>query len=196
VSRADGKHLTVDSEYPLPLTSTHALVPIAVALALGPKPFPRKLIAWSVIAAAAPDVDALTNPIWADRWGLSTFSIYAHRGATHSLFIALAAGLIAALFHKSLRVGRLTAAVSIGAAMASHGLLDMMTDSGRPVAYLWPLSSARLFADWRPLHSSPIAWAHIGSQFASRMHSELIQLILPMFAVAAGIRLLRRWGVA
>lgn len=175
----------------MPLTSTHALVPLAAALAIGGNRVPHKLLFWSVIAAAAPDLDGLTNPIFADQWGLPPDSIYAHRGAAHSLYVAFAAGVIAAAFHKRLGVGRLAAGLSVGMAMASHGFLDMLTNSGRPVAYLWPLSSVRLFADWRPLRSSPVGWTHVWSQLVARQRSELWQFIIPMFLIAMGVRAAR-----
>jgi inner membrane protein len=75
--------------------------------------------------------------------------------------------------------------------MASHGILDMMTDSGRPVAYLWPLSSVRLFADWRPIHSWPVTWHNFVGQLLARQQSELWQIIIPMFVLAALVRLSR-----
>src|SRR5206468_604548 len=111
-------------------------------------------------------------------------SIYAHRGASHSLFVALAAGLVAALFHRALRVRPVTAAVVIASAMASHGLLDMMSDLGSPVAYLWPLSSVRLFADWRPIHSGPVQMGHLLAEATVRFRTELWQVIIPTIALA------------
>jgi inner membrane protein len=91
----------------------------------------------------------------------------------------------------------LTAGVVVGAAMASHGILDMLTNDGVPIAYLWPLSSARLFADWRPIHSGPVESPHLIAQTIARLGSEAWQLILPMFALALVIRgalaLRNRW---
>ena len=109
-------------------------------------------------------------------------------GAAHSLFAALAAGLLAAALHKRLRVSSLTAAVAVGAATASHGVLDMMTDSGKPVAYLWPLSSVRLWADWRPIHSSPVHLQSLVAGILTRLQTEAWQLIVPMFALALAVR--------
>ncbi len=172
----------------MPLTTTHALVPIAFSLAFVKKPVPWRLILVAAIASGAPDVDGLTNPVWNDTWGLSTYSIYAHRGAAHSLSLAIVVGLIAALCSKRLRVRPLVGGVAVAAAMASHGILDMMTDLGRPVAYLWPLSSVRLFADWRPIHSSPVPWSHFLAEVIARQISELCQIIIPMFVVAIAIR--------
>lgn len=164
----------------MPMTTTHALVPLAAALAF-PKPAVRwRLVLVAMFAAALPDVDGIFKYFA----HVPPSSIYSHRGAAHSLFAALAAGLIAACFHRWLKVRPATAGLAVGAAMASHGILDMMTDSGRPVAYLWPLSSVRLFADWHPIHSEAVHRAHFFTQVFVRLQSELWQLIVPMFAIA------------
>jgi membrane-bound metal-dependent hydrolase YbcI (DUF457 family) len=105
--------------------------------------------------------------------------------------VALTVGVVAALFHRSLGVRYWTTAVVIAGAAASHGLLDMMTDSGMPVAYLWPLSSTRMFADWRPLHAIPLHRHHFLALSVIRLGSELRQLIVPMTVGAVGIRFAR-----
>lgn len=174
----------------MPMTTTHALLPVAVAIAFCKRPFPWRLIIVAAAASAAPDVDGLFKHFL----GVMPNSIWSHRGATHSLFVALAAGGLATPFYRWLGVRPLTAGVLVALAMASHGLLDMMTDAGNPVAYLWPLSSIRLFADWRPIHSSPMHLAHLTSLVLERLLTETRQLILPMFAVAILVRLLRRAG--
>jgi inner membrane protein len=173
----------------MPLTTTHALVPIAAALGFARRPIPWKLVLAAAFASAAPDVDSLFKRLA----HLPAASIYAHRGATHSLFVAIACGVIAALLHKRLDVRPLTAGVVIGASMASHGILDMMTSPGLPVAYLWPLTSARLYADWRPIQSGPVHLVHLIPGALARLQVELWQLIIPMFAAALLIRML--WSV-
>jgi inner membrane protein len=186
----------------MPMTTTHMLVPLAATLAFARRPIPWKLVIVAAIAAAVPDLDGLSKHFLHVPEG----SIYSHRGALHSLFVALAAGLIAALFHRRLEVRPLTAGVIVSAAMASHGILDMMTDSGQAVAYLWPVSSVRLFADWRPIHSGAVHLPHmaihnlaqlafelwqLSLEILARFRSELWQLILPMFAAAFLIRVIR-----
>jgi inner membrane protein len=168
----------------MPMTTTHALLPVAMAVAIAKRPISWRLVIAAAVAAAAPDVDGLFKYIWHQ----SPSSIYAHRGAAHSLFVALAAGLMATVFHKQLKVTPLVAGLVITAAMASHGLLDMMTDSGQPVAYLWPLSSQRFFADWRPIHSGPVHLRHLVSNGFARLRSDVLQLIIPMFAIAIAVR--------
>lgn len=171
----------------MPMTTTHALVPLAGALAFANRPMPWRLVIVAAVAAAAPDVDGLAHHFL----HVPVNSVYAHRGAAHSLFAALAAGLLAAAFHKWFRVRAATAGLVVGAAMASHGLLDMMTDSGLPVAYLWPLNSFRLVADWRPIHSTPVHMRHLFGEGFTRLGYELLHLIIPMFAVAILIRAAR-----
>lgn len=167
----------------MPLTTTHALVPLAGAIAFTNRPVPWKVVICAMIAAALPDLDWFVHR-------LLPYSppVYWHRGAAHSLFVALAAGVIAATLHKELKVPAMTAGVVIAAAMASHGLLDMMTDTGDPVAYLWPLSSVRLFADWRPIHSGLVELPHFIRLALARQSYELWHLIVPMFAAAVVLR--------
>ena len=172
----------------MPMTPTHALVPLAAALALSNRPVPWRLVVVAAIAAALPDADWVMRHLF----HVPDTSVYSHRGAAHSLFAAIAVGLAAACLHKQLKVRPLTAGVVVAAAMASHGILDMMTDSGRGVAYLWPVSSARLFADWRPLHSGPVHRADFLVASFGRLSSEFWQLILPMFGLAIAVNLCRR----
>lgn len=172
----------------MPMTTTHALVPLAGAVAFAKRPIPWRLVIAAMIASSLPDSDGF----WSHFLHVPPASIFAHRGAAHSLFAALCCGLVASVFHKWLRVPALTAGVIIGASMASHGILDMMTDMGKPVAYLWPLSSVRLFADWRPIHSGQVHWAHLFIQAFVRLRSELFQLIIPMFVIAIIVRVIRQ----
>jgi inner membrane protein len=168
----------------MPMTTTHALLPIAVAVAVARRPVPWRLVIVAAIAAAAPDVDGLFKRLL----GIPPHSIYSHRGVTHSLIVAIAAGLLAAACHRWLRVRALTAGLIVGAAMASHGVFDMMTDGGQGVAYWWPFSSARWFADWRWIHSTPVHRAHFLKTVQLRLLLELWQLIVPMFALALAVR--------
>ena len=78
-----------------------------------------------------------------------------HRGASHSLLVALALGALCVPLARAparrLRLGLLAAGVA-----ASHGLLDTLTDGGLGAALLWPFDDARLFAPLRPIPVAPI----------------------------------------
>ena len=165
------------------LTITHAFVPVTAAVAIARRAPPRTLMAAAVLAAMAPDLDGFMRPLF----GVARDSIYSHRGFSHSLFIAIVFGALAAACHRHLRVRPLTAAVVVAASMASHGLLDMMTNSGKPVAYLWPLTSLRMFADWRPFPGSPHA-SSLLREVASRIGPEIVRVILPLFVAAIVFR--------
>lgn len=169
----------------MPLTTTHALVPLAGAIAFGQRPIRWKLLIAAGLAAALPDIDYFSPRIAPASYILS------HRGASHSLFTALAAGMLAALAYRSFSVNPLTAGVVIAGSMASHGLLDMMSDSGEPVAYLWPLSSLRVFADYRPIHGGAVYLSHFVTDALARQQSELWQIAIPMFASAVVFRAVR-----
>ena len=172
----------------MPLTPTHALVPVAGTIAFAKRPVALRLAIVAAIAAAVPDLDLLSHWLCGLLGTSGPGPTWTHRGAAHSLFVALATGLVAATLHKRLHVRPLTAGVVVAAAMASHGLLDMFTNYGEPVAYLWPVSSVRLFADWRPIRSGPVDFVHLVSQGLTRFQSEMWQLIVPMFAIAIAVR--------
>ena len=129
---------------------------------------------WSLLALA-PDADVigflLGVPYGAD-WG--------HRGATHSLAIALAAGgIVAALSPaRSWRVAAVVAAV-----VGSHGLLDALTDGGLGAALFWPFDDSRYFAPWTPVPVSPIGLRVLSPYGLSVALHELV-LFSPLFAYA------------
>jgi len=182
----------------MPLPITHALAPVAAAIIIPDRRVQWRLVIAAALASALPDVDSFSHWIWGMPSPSAPLPPWWHRGAAHSLFVAVAVGCLAAAMHKHLRVRATTAGLVVGAAMASHGILDMLSNGGVPVAYLWPLSSARLFADWRPIHSSPIEPAHFIAQALTRLGEETWQLILPMFAIALLIRAMlmmkRNWA--
>ncbi len=80
-----------------------------------------------------------------DSFAPSAFSLhylFHHRGATHSLFGAIALGVGIALacrvFSRSVRLVPLATALTLCA--LTHPLLDYLTASGPPVQWLWPLT--------------------------------------------------------
>jgi inner membrane protein len=74
-------------------------------------------------------------------------------------------------------------ALGVALVLASHGLLDTLTDGGLGVALLWPFTTRRWFAPWRPLPVAPIGarlFAPVG------LHVLLVELVCfaPLFAWA------------
>ena len=98
------------------------------------------------------DVDVL-----AFSFGIPYSAPFGHRGATHSLAFAALFAAPAAYALARGGVCSLRRAFIVALAVAlSHPVLDAMTDGGLGVALLWPLSTARFFAPWRPLPVAPI----------------------------------------
>lgn len=126
---------------------------VAVGLATGR--LHRRRLALSMVTMGVlsmlPDADVIGFA-----FGVPYHATWGHRGAFHSLAVAVLIGLAAALLTRRLGIGYLRAAVLAVATVASHGLLDAMTDGGLGVALLWPFTAERYFFPWRPIPVAPI----------------------------------------
>jgi inner membrane protein len=111
------------------------------------------MIVWSGLSLL-PDADVLGF-----RFGIHYGSPFGHRGATHSFAFAIGVGLLAYAIAGALRLPRARTALFAAIVVASHGVLDTMTDGGRGVALLWPFSGERFFAPWRPIPVAPLGRA-------------------------------------
>src|SRR4051812_6554488 len=111
---------------------------------------PARARSWAALGrvgrAMLPDADVVGFAL-----GVPYAAPFGHRGATHSLLFAAAAGAAAALAVRKPRLIPWCVAL-----VASHPLLDALTDGGLGVALLWPFSDARFFFPWRPIPVSPI----------------------------------------
>jgi inner membrane protein len=156
---------------------------------------------WSALSLF-PDIDVvgfLRGVPYGAAWG--------HRGATHSLSFALIGGIVTGLGARALEArgsGLGARGSGLGArdskspirvtllatlVLASHGLLDTLTDGGLGAALLWPFSNARFFAPWRPIPVAPIGPAFFTPEGAMVALSE-VALFLPLwlFAFRARVR--------
>lgn len=160
----------------------HIAVGMAAARISEPPSAPPRALAWAMVGWCAlslvPDLDMLGF-----RLGVAYGETWGHRGATHSLAFAAAvagcAAVAAALTDRSpVRVGVVAAAV-----VASHGLLDSMTDGGLGAALLWPFDDARYFAPWRPIPVAPIGIRFVSLRGLEVAIAELLAFS-PLFAYA------------
>ena len=101
-------------------------------------------------ASLAPDLDVIGM-----RLGVPYGAPWGHRGATHSPAMAIAAAAALAFLLRRTRPWWPFAPIAM-AVLASHGLLDALTDGGRGVALLWPWTDHRFFFPWRPIPVAPI----------------------------------------
>jgi inner membrane protein len=107
-------------------------------------------VVWSGLSLL-PDADVVGF-----RLGVPYEAPWGHRGATHSFVFALAVSLAAYLVARSARFNARRTALLVLAVVASHPLLDTLTDGGLGCALLWPFSDERFFAPWTPLPVAPI----------------------------------------
>lgn len=169
----------------MPSIFTHAVVPLAIAVAAGRTRISPKLALAGVAFAMLPDADVVGFRLgieYADTWG--------HRGATHALaFAAVCAGALGLVWKEARSwIGWAFLTVS----MASHGLLDTLTDGGLGAALLWPVSEARLFAPVTPIRVSPIGAGFFSGRGVETLLSEFKWVWLPCVLLAlAGLGLRR-----
>ena len=151
-----------------------SLLHVAVGEAAGRlwagRPSGSAALAFSALSML-PDADVLAFVA-----GIPYGAPFGHRGASHSLAFALACGLAVGLVGRRGRLGVLAAAV-----VASHPLLDALTDGGLGVALLWPLSDQRIFAPWRPIPVAPIGAGFLSARGLRVVLAELLPS-LPLLA--------------
>lgn len=170
----------------MPTIMTHAALPIAAALIIGRERLTLPIVVTGAMFAMLPDADVVGFRLgigYAEEWG--------HRGATHSLVFAaaMAACAIALLRPQRWRL----AYAYLFAAMASHGLLDMLTNGGLGAAVLWPFDSSRHFWPFTPVAVSPIGVGNfLSTRGAAVLLSELIWIISPLALLVIGVRMIRK----
>jgi inner membrane protein len=99
-----------------------------------------------------PDIDAIGF-----LFGVPYGAPFGHRGATHSLFVALLVGLAGYPLGVRWQMPRFRTVMYATGVAASHGLLDTMTyGGGLGCALLWPFSNLRFWSPWRFIPVAPI----------------------------------------
>ena len=167
----------------MPTIFTHAVVPLAIAVAAGRGVISPKLAIAGAVFAVLPDADVI-----AFRFGIDYADTWGHRGATHS--IAFAAICAAALSLAWNEARSLAGFAFLTLAMASHGLLDTLTDGGLGAALWWPFDNTRIFAPETPVRVSPIGRGFISMRGVETLLSEFRWIWLPCLVLAAV-----GWGV-
>src|SRR5260221_12643556 len=140
---------------------THAFVGAALGQA-GDRDLRKDWRFWCAASACSilPDIDSIGFHM-----GVPYGALWGHRGLTHSLLFAFILAPFAAMwldgrFHRQWEM-----AILFFLVMASHGVLDAMTNGGLGVAFFSPLDTQRYFFPWRPILVSPIG---LGSFFSAR----------------------------
>jgi inner membrane protein len=167
---------------------THPVIPVAVALALGRKVIPVRLMVLGMVFAMLPDLDSITF-----RLGIAYGSPFGHRGAAHSIAAAAACAMLVLPLSATLGARPLLVFGFLAGAMISHGVLDAMTNAGKGVAFFWPFSNERIFFDVRPIEVSPVSVRRfLAPRGLQVLRSELLWVWVPVFTLASIAWLLRR----
>ncbi|QDQ25586.1 metal-dependent hydrolase [Chitinimonas arctica] len=159
---------------------SHPAVPLALAIALGSKTIPPRLLMLGILSTLLPDADVL-----AFKFGIPYASPFGHRGFSHSLLFAGLLGLAAMPWSVWMGARKSTVVGFVALSAASHGVLDALTTGGLGVAFLWPLSDERYFLPWQVIAVSPIG---VGRFLSERglavLLSEFCWVWLPLLSAA------------
>ncbi|WP_337658521.1 metal-dependent hydrolase [Sphingorhabdus sp. Alg231-15] len=166
---------------------SHAAIPIAGALMLGRGRLSVPVIGTGIVFAMLPDADVIGFGLgidYSDSWG--------HRGASHSLLFAAISALLAVAL---IRPGRyVVAGIFLFISMASHGLLDTMTNGGLGAALFWPWDETRHFAPLTPVAVSPIGISNfISARGMKVLQSEAIWIWTPLTLSVTIVLVLKYW---
>jgi inner membrane protein len=132
---------------------SHAVVGVALGTLTS---FPQRRRTFWLVSALLPVLPDLD--VFGRAFGISFYSMWGHRGVSHSFVAAAVIGVVAALLlHRRLGARLAPLAVYFAAITASHGVLDALTDGGPGVAFFAPFDATRYFFPWRPIPVSPLA---------------------------------------
>lgn len=167
----------------MPTVFTHTVVPLALGIGIGREIISRRLLIAGAILSIIPDLDVL-----AFRFGIPYSSDFGHRGFSHSLVFAGLCALLVVLVLREFRKRWGLSFAFLFVAMASHGILDTLTNGGLGIELFWPFSKERFFAPVQVITVSPLGvsrvWSHRG--FAVLV-SEFLWIWLPCAAVGTGL---------
>ncbi len=169
----------------MPTVFTHAAIGCAAARAAGGRrPFPARTLIAATLLPVIPDLD-----VFLARWfGFHYGHPLGHRGISHSLAFALFLGVLAAVACRRdaarMRGGSGGLALLFTAIVASHGVLDALTDGGMGIPFFMPFNTSRYFFPIRPIPVSPIGVSAFLSDWGLEVLRGELLLIWP-FAAAA-----------
>jgi inner membrane protein len=170
----------------MPTALTHALAGAASGFVLVP-PMPPSFYLLTAGLGLLPDTDVIAFPL-----GIPYGSRYGHRGISHSLTVAVAAGLLFGLGTAgAFGVTWWYLALAYFLVIALHSVLDAMTDGGMGIGFFAPFTDRRYFFPWRPIRVSPIGFAVFSRWGWRALLSEVLWVWLPL-ALLVGVTWLGR----
>lgn len=131
------------------------------------------ILVTGALLTIAPDLDVLG--LYA---GIPYEHMLGHRGLSHSLlFAAFIAALTTWLFSRRLEIRASAVWLYLFISMASHGVLDALTNGGLGIAFLAPISNERYFFAFRPIEVSTLNIRHFfDGQGAMVLANEIVTI--------------------
>lgn len=156
----------------------------AIALALVPW-FPKlinnkEILLLGALFTILPDIDVLGFKL-----GIPYQHLFGHRGITHSLAFAAVCGIFATWpISRYLRKSSLQIWLYLFLCMASHGILDALTNGGHGVAFFAPFNNERYFFSFNPIEVSTLdIKLFFKGQAIPVLKSELLWVWIPAIIV-------------
>src|SRR6185436_119507 len=149
---------------------------------------PRRPCSWATMVmfaglALLPDADVLLVAL-----GACDAGACGHRGASHSLPVAVAIGLFGCLAARRLGWPALRTFLATSFAVASHAMLDVLGAGGRGLPLLWPFSDARFASPIRIFPDAPRGLALLSGPGLTNVAIE-IAVFLPVVVFAVWPRI-------
>ena len=119
--------------------------------------------------AMLPDADVIMVA-----FGTSDRGVLGHRGASHSLPVALLLGLLVAYVMQRHGWPVVRTAVMATAAVASHAVLDLLGEGGRGLPVLWPFAEMRFQSPVRIFPDAPRWPATLSSRGITNIAIEML----------------------
>jgi inner membrane protein len=138
----------------LPTAFSHAVAALGIGACFYRPEIPKRVWLLGAACSVAPDLDVIGF-----RFGIHYGDVLGHRGLTHSIpfAVAVTTAMVALCFRNGLAgISRRSLWLYLFLAMASHGLLDALTNGGLGIALLAPFDNSRYFFPVRPIEVSPI----------------------------------------
>jgi inner membrane protein len=171
---------------------THPLVPLVAATVVGTGLVSWRLILLGILFAIAPDFDVI-----AFRLDIPYESEWGHRGFTHSIAFAFFCAAVIIPFAPLLKASQPVVFLYLWICMASHGVMDALTNAGLGVAFFWPFSQERIFFPVRPVDASPVSIRRfLDGRGLEILQTEIVWLWFPLAVFGMTAFVLRKFVMA
>jgi inner membrane protein len=163
---------------------THAFVGLGLGKVFATRRMPALFWMLAGLLPIVPDFDAFSPYSYGSLWG--------HRGFTHSLCFAFGLSLLAAASAFRFLPMKFWPLLGLFFLMvASHGVLDALTDGGYGIPFFWPFHTQR-YGPYGPIHVQDIGFEIPDPRASRAIRTELLYVWLPS-VVLVGLVLIYRY---